>query len=339
MKPMTGLTLGKFAPLHKGHQYMIETAIAETSHLIVVVYDAPEVTPIPLGVRASWIRTLYPGVEVIEGKNAPSAMGNTPEIEKIQEDYILGLLCGRKISHFYSSEFYGKHMSRALGAINRTIDINRNKIPISGTAIRENPYLNKEYLPQVVYRDLLTNIVFLGAPSTGKTTMAEALSKKYNTQWMPEFGREYWEKNQINRRLNLQQLVEVAEGHLEREEEHLSIANKYLFTDTNAITTYMFSLYFHGKAEEKLIKLAQLAEKRYDLVFVCDTDIPYEDTWDRSGDMNRKAFQTAIVQDLVVRKIRFEVLKGDLSERIGNVAAALDEFQKYGKYPRPSHTF
>ena len=42
-----GLTLGKFAPLHKGHQYLIETALQEMDKLIVIVYDAPEVTSIP----------------------------------------------------------------------------------------------------------------------------------------------------------------------------------------------------------------------------------------------------------------------------------------------------
>ncbi|MCC5600764.1 ATP/GTP-binding protein [Nostoc favosum] len=45
-----------------------------------------------------------------------------------------------------------------------------------------------------MYRDLITNVVFLGAPSTGKTTIASQLAKEYNTVWMPEYGREYWEK-------------------------------------------------------------------------------------------------------------------------------------------------
>ncbi|WP_144530121.1 adenylyltransferase/cytidyltransferase family protein, partial [Peribacillus simplex] len=34
-----GLTLGKFAPLHKGHQFMIETALQEVDELIVVIYE------------------------------------------------------------------------------------------------------------------------------------------------------------------------------------------------------------------------------------------------------------------------------------------------------------
>lgn len=42
-----GLTLGKFAPPHRSHQWLIETGLAETDEMIVV-YDAPEITAIPL---------------------------------------------------------------------------------------------------------------------------------------------------------------------------------------------------------------------------------------------------------------------------------------------------
>lgn len=55
----TGLTLGKFAPLHKGHQYMIETALQEMDEVYVLIYDTP-VIPIPLSIRAGWIREMYP---------------------------------------------------------------------------------------------------------------------------------------------------------------------------------------------------------------------------------------------------------------------------------------
>jgi NadR type nicotinamide-nucleotide adenylyltransferase len=295
----------------------------------VVVYDDPEVTPVPLNIRAGWIRKLYPTVEVIEGVNAPNAMGNTPEIEKIQEDYILGLLKGKKITHFFSSEFYGNHMSKALGAMNREVDRKRIAIPTSGTAIRENLFLNKKYLSPIVYKDLVNNIVFLGAPSTGKTTLVKKLAEEFKTVGMPEFGKEYWEKHQVNRRLTLEQLVEIAEGHLEREDKIMYEANEYLFTDTNAITTYLFSLYYHGKAKDKLTELAIMAEKRYDRVFVCDTDIPYEDTWDRSGDANRKEIQDQILKDLDDRKITYSILSGSVKERIEKVKNTLASFQKF----------
>jgi cytidyltransferase-like protein len=40
-KMITGLTLGKYSPFHKGHQYLIDTALSEVDHLIIVIYNSP----------------------------------------------------------------------------------------------------------------------------------------------------------------------------------------------------------------------------------------------------------------------------------------------------------
>lgn len=325
----TGLTLGKFAPLHHGHQYLFETALDEVDQLIVIIYESADVTDVPLTVRANWIRQLYPQIEVIEGWNGPSDMGDTIEIKTLQENYVLSLLGNRKVTHFYSSEFYGGHMSMALGAVNCVVDEARTNVPVSATAIRSNPFNYRQFISPVVYKDLITNIVFLGAPSTGKSTMAEVMAKEFNTAFMPEYGREYWELHHVNRKLTRQQLVEIAEDHLEREDKLIQQSNRYLFTDTNAITTFMFSQYYHGDAEQRLINLAKQAETRYDLVFLCDTDIPYDDTWDRSGNVQRQTFQAEIIKDLHQRNINYILLSGNLEERKRKVKEVLCSFKKY----------
>lgn len=322
--------LGKYAPLHKGHQLVIETALAEMDELLVMIYDSPEVTAIPLTVRANWLRKIYPQIQVIEAWDGPTEIGYTSEIKKKHEDYILKQLESKKITHFYSSEFYGEHVSQALGAVNRLVDCDRQTFPISGTQVRRDAYAFREYLHPYVYRDLITHVVFLGAPSTGKTTIASQLAKEYNTVWMPEYGREYWEKHQINRRLSLSQLVELAKGHLEREEALLLQANQYLFTDTNTLTTYQFSLYYHKTVAPELAELAHQAIFRYDLLFICDSDIPYDDTWDRSEEANRSIFKKQIQSDLIIRKIPFFRLSGDLNTRISIVKKVLSRYQKYG---------
>ncbi|MCD0465998.1 AAA family ATPase [Flavobacterium sp. ENC] len=317
-----GLTLGKFAPFHKGHQLLIETAIDEVDELLVLIYDDPVIN-IPLATRAGWIREIYPEITVIEGVNSPNDTGYTPEIMKIQEDYVLGLLGNRTISHFYSSEPYGEHMSIALNAINRQVDVSRNIIPVSATKIRKDSFGHKEFIHPKVYRDLITKVVLLGAPSTGKTTLAEQLAAHFDTQWMPEYGREYWEQNQVNKRLTLEDLLKIAEIHIEREDALVLQANRFLFSDTNAITTYLFSLDYHGTALSALENLAKTAEKRHDIIFVCDTDIPYDDTWDRSGDVKRKTFQQKIIEDLDARNLKYYMLKGTVAERIEQVSKVL----------------
>ena len=91
-----GLTLGKYAPLHKGHEYVIETMLREMDEGIVIIYDTP-VTPIPLQIRAGWIRKLFPNATVIEAWNGPEGFSNDREYEIREEQYILGLLGGKKI--------------------------------------------------------------------------------------------------------------------------------------------------------------------------------------------------------------------------------------------------
>lgn len=324
------LTLWKFCPFHKGHQYLIETALAEVDHLIVIIYDVPHTTAIPLTIRAQRIRKLYPQVDVIEWRAAPESYGTTEAIKREQEAYIIDALWpkAKQITHFYSSEFYGDHVSEALGCENRQVDPERNHIPISGTAIRNHLYENKQFVDPLVYRDMIMNIVFLGAPSTGKTTLCSALSKELNTLWMPEYGREYREKYNHHRRLSPSQLVAIAQGHIAREEQLLLQARDVLITDTNAMTTRIFAHYYHGFALPKLEHLADQCAARYDLVFVCDTDIPYEDTPDRSWAVNRAQFQRQILADLAVRKIPYILLQWTVSQRIATVLAVLATTQK-----------
>ena len=308
---------------------MIETALSEMDETVVVIYDSPEVTEVPLAVRSRWLRELYPSIRVIEAWDGPTQVGYTPEIMQAHERYLLEILGECRITHFYSSEPYGEHMSVALGAIDRRVDQARQKVPISATAIRKNPFAQRDFVEPRVYRDLVVNIAFLGAPSTGKTTLAERLAREFQTQWMPEYGREYWETHQVNRRLSPGQLVEIAEGHLQREDRLLERANRYLFTDTNAITTATFARYYHGMVEPRLIELADRAVTRYDLTFVCDTDVPYDDTWDRSGDVKRHTFQRQVLADLNARKVPYILLQGCLEERVAQVRQVLAHFHKY----------
>lgn len=329
MPETTGIFLGKFAPLHDGHRHVIDTALDEVDDLIVMPYTAPDTTDIPLTTRADWIRDLYPNVGVLPAWNGPTETGYTDELKQKHERYVEERLDGRDVTHFYSSEPYGAHMSEALDAVDRRIDPDRDTVPISATQIRADPYRNRDFVPDRVYRDLVTNVVFLGAPATGKSTITERMAERHDTAWMPEYGRTYWEEHEQDGILTQDQLVELAEGHLEREDEKLLEADTYLFTDTNAITTYIFSHDYHDDAPDRLRALAEDAATRYDLVFLCDTDIPYDHTPDRRGKQVQERMQRHTRSFLDHHQIPYHVLTGDVEERAEQVDAVLETFDPH----------
>ena len=195
--------------------------------------------------------------------------------------------------------------------------------------VEEDSYRNKAYIDPIVYRDLITNIAFVGAQSTGKSTIAEAMAKKYHTNFMFEYGRYHWDVYQKDRIETIEQIEEITVRHLAMEEERLKTANKYLFTDTCPIVTLRYAYDWHGKASDKLLEFAKEAEKRYDLFFLCGDDIPYADTPERDGIEQRTSFQSQIRSELLSRKIPYIELNGTLQQRINKVERILNNYQKY----------
>ena len=148
-----GFTIGKFAPLHKGHQYLIEKGLKEMDEFYVIVYET-NVMDIPVEQRASWIRELYPNVHILLAKNPPSQYGLDEESIKIQMDYLKKIIKDIPITHFYNSEPYGKFVARDLGIEEVQVDRHREKYAISGTKIRKNVNENKQYIEEIVYKEL-----------------------------------------------------------------------------------------------------------------------------------------------------------------------------------------
>jgi NadR type nicotinamide-nucleotide adenylyltransferase len=87
-------------------------------------------------------------------------------------------------------------------------------------------------------------VVFVGPESTGKTTLCEKLSKKYNTVWVREMCRVMAEEkvgvvdpsvcNSFT--FTLEDFMEMAERQNKEEEEKSKEANKILFCDNDAFS-------------------------------------------------------------------------------------------------------
>lgn len=149
-----GFTIGKFAPLHKGHQFLIETALKEMDEVYVVIYDT-DIINISIKQRAQWIKKLYPKVKIIYAYNSPKKYGLDKESVKIQMDYLSNLIKGIPVTHFYSSELYGEKVANYLNIENRLVDLERKNIPISATLIRNDYIKERKYIENFIYSDII----------------------------------------------------------------------------------------------------------------------------------------------------------------------------------------
>ena len=134
-----GFTIGKFAPFHKGHAYLIDTALKEMDKFYIVVYDTPQFN-ISMVEKLNVLKQKYPNVKLIEAYNSPTQIGLDSESVSIQMKYLSNLIKDIKPTHFYSSEDYGEYVAKYLNIENRIVDKERIKYPISATMIRNGKY-------------------------------------------------------------------------------------------------------------------------------------------------------------------------------------------------------
>ena len=151
-----GFTIGKFAPLHKGHQLVLETALKEMDEVYCVVYDT-DIIDIDVKQRAEWIKKLYPKVHILYAYNSPKQYGLDEKSVNIQMKYLSSIIEDIPVTHFYSSEPYGEKVADYLKIKNRTVDLEKKSIPVNATIIRDNYEDNKNYLENLVYLTLKNN--------------------------------------------------------------------------------------------------------------------------------------------------------------------------------------
>jgi len=158
IKKKIGFTIGKFAPLHKGHEHLIETALKETDELYVIIYDT-DVIDIPVETRAKWITDKFNNVKIIYAFDGPKQYGLDDESVKIQMDYLSKKIEGIPVNCFFSSEPYGEKVAKYLNIENRVVDMPRNQVPISSGLIRNDIEKHKSFLDDRVYNEIKSCII------------------------------------------------------------------------------------------------------------------------------------------------------------------------------------
>jgi nicotinamide riboside kinase len=174
----------------------------------------------------------------------------------------------------------------------------------------------------------IIKIAMFGPESTGKTTLAIQLADHYKTAWVPEFARDYlqekWDRSALI--CDVDDMLPIAYGQTKLENHGLSIANKYLFCDTNLLVTKVFSEVYYNCCDPLLDKAAQ--EHEYDLFFLTDIDVPWEKDDLRDRAEGRDAVFGVFKKSLVDNNKPFITLSGDKNLRLEKAISIIEGLTK-----------
>jgi len=162
----------------------------------------------------------------------------------------------------------------------------------------------------------IIKVVINGPESSGKTTLTKQLAEYFNTEYVPEFARDYLqEKWDLKKEVcSKEDLLVIVKEQVNLENELSSKANKVLLLDTNIITTVNWSItHFNGFCDPWIKKQSELLI--YDHYLITNIDIPWvkDDLRDRPNE--RESMLSFLINHHDIRGLKYSIISGDIDER------------------------
>ena len=182
-------------------------------------------------------------------------------------------------------------------------------------------------------------IAVIGPESTGKSTLCELLAQHYNTQWCPEFAREFLLTHGTD--YTYDDLLYIAKGQLAMEDEYIQSTvdgpqstdnspfithhSPLLFIDTEMYVMKVWCEFVFGKCHRWV--LDQIIERKYDLYLLCNTDLPWvKDELREYPDLKTRDQLYHIYKDIMINQSTPWVdISGDYDERLQKAIKAVDQ--------------
>lgn len=318
-----GLVLGKFLPPHAGHLHLCEAARRMCDELTIVVASLA-CEPIPGAQRVAWMRELVPGARIVHHTaELPQEPAEHPAFWSLWRDSLRAV--AGPVERVFASDAYGARLAAELGAVWIPIDPHRETFAVSGTAVRGDPLAHWDLLPRGVRAHYARRVSVFGPESTGKSTLAAALARAFDTIWVPEFARAYLESR--GGVLARGDLDVIGEGQIAVEDAAAGGANRLLVCDTDPLATVVWCEVLYGEAPAWLRERA--AARPYALTLLCDADLPWENDLVRYLPHDRPGFFARCEAALRTAGRRYTIVRGTGDARTllarEAVAALLEE--------------
>lgn len=331
-----GMYGGKFLPVHQGHvNTMIRASTLVDELHIIVSYDpkyeaalcaeAGIIKPIPAAVRARWWKQLTKDMPHVHVHTVyEEQTGNFSDWEKGAQG--IKTAVKKPIDVVFSSEhsytgFFSKLYPEAAHVV---VDPKREAYPISATQIRnEGPMKHWDMLPGVVRPYFAKTVVVIGTESCGKSTLVKNLANAYNTRYVEEYGRTFYERIGDEETL-VEDYKHIAYEQKFHEKHQLERAHKVLFVDTEAtVTQYYANLYLNH--QDPVVE-AITEDQNYDLWLFLEPDVEWVgDGYRQHGDqIDRVANSRWLKGMLDARGIPYETISGSYNTRLNTAMGLVD---------------
>jgi NadR type nicotinamide-nucleotide adenylyltransferase len=314
-----GFLLGKFMPPHAGHLFLCETARALIDELTVLVCWLPD-DPIPGELRLHWMREMLPGCRVLgHGSPVPQAPDEHPDFWPIWRTLIRESH-PEPIDVVFASEAYGERLAAELGARFHPVDPGREAMPVSGEAVRADPWRHWAFLPEPVRPHYARTICLHGVESTGKSWLAPRLARHFGTLYVPEYGRLWCET--FGTDLAMEDLVAIGRTHDAMTRSALRRCNRRLILDTDPLMTAVWCDMMLGARDPWFAEWNSTA----DLYLLLDIDLPWRDDGTRifGAEADRRRFHDLAAAELEARGVKWALVKGEGEVRFESALAAID---------------
>lgn len=332
-----GLVVGKFAPLHYGHERLIRNALACCERTLVLSYSLPELPGYPPERRKKWLSQRFPAAEIMvvtpqhvtdwraEGRMIDPMPPNAAPAEEHRR--FVAQLClhvwGTPVQAVFTGEDYGDGFAATLGLMFSSpvvhVRLDRSNDPRSGTRLRGNLHDNRHFLAPEIYADFVRRICLLGGESSGKSTLSTALGRHFETEYVAEYGRTLWEEK--GGVLEYPDLLAIAREQVRREEAACLRSYRHVFCDTSPLTTLLYCLHMFGRAEPELF---DLAVRPYDLLVLCAPDFPFVQDGTRRDESFRTFQHRWYLKALSVLGMPCLLVTGNMENRIAQIGAFLE---------------
>jgi NadR type nicotinamide-nucleotide adenylyltransferase len=313
-----GFLLGKFMPPHGGHVLLAETAESLVDRLTILVCSLPD-DPIPGELRLEWMRELFPAANVIgHDASVPQTPEEHPDFWPIWRD-IVQTAHPEPIDMVFASEPYGAQLAEEVGARFVMVDPDRAAVPVSGSAIRADPFAHWRHIPAPVRSYFAHTICLHGPESTGKSTLAPQLARHFDTLYVPEYGRTYCEQHGVD--LAMEDLLAIGQTHVAMTRSLLRQCNQRLILDTDPVMTAAWAQMLFGEQNPWFAHFDETA----DLYLLLDIDMPWVDDGTRffGDDGRRQRFFDLSREELERRGLPYVIIGGPPEERFARSIEAI----------------